>query len=140
MLTLMIAALAFEAAPVPEAWPLIPGLGGTGRAATHGLAGGWGRRARPADRPAGRRRGCGRRHAGRDAWLTSYSLAEWRGGWDRLTGLAGTVRRTPSETPKRRKKTTGAWPEEPAGRAEPYLEREPTRQRRESIRAEAEPP
>jgi S-DNA-T family DNA segregation ATPase FtsK/SpoIIIE len=123
MLTLMIAALAFEAMPIPEAWPLRnSGLGGlVGRQLMVWLAAlGGGHGALTDPLIVGMVAGIAALAA--TAWLMSYSLAEWRAGWDRLTGLAGAVRRTQSEMPKRRKKMEpAAWPEEPAGRAEPYL-------------------
>jgi S-DNA-T family DNA segregation ATPase FtsK/SpoIIIE len=52
-----------------------------------------------------------------------FSLAEWRGGGGRLAALAGTMRRTPTEPPKRRPGKRKTPPKESAGRAEPYLDR-----------------
>ena len=118
MLTLMVAALAFEAAPIPEAWPLNPGLGGlVGRQLMAWLAAVGGGRGMLTD-PLIVGAVAGVITLAATAWLISYSLAEWRAGWDRLAGLA---RRTPRETPKRRQTEAMVWPEEPAGRAEPYL-------------------
>ena len=122
MLTLMVAALAFEAAPVPEAWPLLsPGLGGlVGRQLMVWLAAMGGGRGVLTD-PLAVGMVAGAAALAATVWLMSYSLAEWRAGWDRLAGLVGAVRRTPKETPRRRRTGPVAWPEEPAGRAEPYL-------------------
>ena len=121
MLTLMIAALAFDAIPAPEAWPLTPGLGGlVGRQLAVWLAalgGGSGALTDPLVFGAV----AWAITLALTAWLTSYSLAEWRAGWDRMAGLAGAPRRTPAKTSRRREPRRAARPDEPADRAEPYL-------------------
>ena len=122
MLALMIAALTFEAIPVPEAWPLNPGLGGlVGRQLMAWLAALGDGRGMLTD-PLVVGAVAGAVTLGATAWLMSYSLAEWRTGWEWLAALPGMVRRKPAELPKRREAAPMAWPEEPAGRAEPYLD------------------
>ena len=122
MLTLMIAALAFEAIPVPESWPLNPGLGGqVGRQLAVWLAALGGGRGVLTD-PLFFGAGAGAISLAAMAWLLSYSLNEWRAGWDRLAGLAGTAFRARNGAPKPREVRRPAPPREKANRTEPYLD------------------
>jgi S-DNA-T family DNA segregation ATPase FtsK/SpoIIIE len=121
LLALSGATLAFAAIPVPEAWPLNPGLGGlVGRQIMAWLAAlGDGRGALTDPLIVGLVTGTATLAA--TVWLMGYSLAEWRGGWGRLAGLAGTMRRTPKKPSRRRPSGRQDSSDDPAGRAEPYL-------------------
>jgi S-DNA-T family DNA segregation ATPase FtsK/SpoIIIE len=123
LLALMIAALTFAAIPVPDSWPLAPGLGGlVGRQISVWLAAmGDGRGVLTDPMVIGLVAGALTLTA--TVWLMGFSLAEWRGGGGRLAALAGTMRRTPTEPPKRRPGKRKTPPKESAGRAEPYLDR-----------------
>lgn len=122
LLSLTVAALAFAAIPVPETWPLIPGLGGLVggqiRVWLAALSDGHG----VLTDPMAVGLVAGGATLAAMIWLMGYSLAEWRGGWARLAGLAGSMRRPPEKSPNRRTSRHTKSPEDPAGRAEPYLD------------------
>lgn len=121
-LVLIVAALAFEAIPAPESWPLNPGLGGlVGRQMLVWLAAlGDGRGALTDPLFLGAIAGAVTLAA--TLWLMGYSLAEWRAGWDWVAGLADSLRRTPVEQPKRHTGRRKEPAEPPVNRVEPYLE------------------
>jgi S-DNA-T family DNA segregation ATPase FtsK/SpoIIIE len=124
LLALMVAALTFAAIPVPDSWPLTPGLGGlVGRQISVWLAAmGDGRGVLTDPMVIGLVAGALTLTA--TVWLMGFSLAEWRGGGGRLAALAGTIRRTPTEPPKRRPGKRKTLTKESAGRAEPYLDKD----------------
>ncbi len=122
LLALMVAALTFAAVPVPDSWPLNPGLGGlVGRQIKVWLAAmGDGRGLMTDPMVIGLVAGALTLTA--TVWLMGFSLAEWRGGGGRLAGLAGAMRRTPAAPPKRRPGKRKTPPKESKGRAEPFLD------------------
>jgi S-DNA-T family DNA segregation ATPase FtsK/SpoIIIE len=122
LLTLIVAALALESAPVPENWPLIPGLGGlVGRQLAVWLAAiGGGHGVLTDALVVGAVTGVATLTA--TFWLMSYSLAEWRTGWDRLAGLTGSLRRGSGEAPAARRTRRKPAKEEAVDRYEPYLD------------------
>jgi S-DNA-T family DNA segregation ATPase FtsK/SpoIIIE len=122
LLTLMLAALALEMLPVPQAWPLNPGMGGlVGRQLSVWLAavaGGHGFLTDPLI--VGLVTGAASLAA--TAWLMSFSFAEWRAGWERIRGLSNYFRRTRESEPRARTTKRKEPRAAKRGRAEPYLD------------------
>ena len=121
LLTLLTAAVTFEAMPEPESWPLVPGLGGlVGNQILVWLAemsGGTG----PLTDPLIVGAASGVLTVLATLWLIGFSLAEWRAGWARVVALVrrGRDRKEHARALVRKASPNGDTPR--SGRAEPYL-------------------
>lgn len=122
MLLFLIGAIAFEALPEPESWPLVPGLGGSvGNQMLvwmAALSGGKG----PLTDPFIVGGFAGLLTIFATLWLVGFGPADWRAGWSRLTELFGDTGKTGKPLRKGARKVPAKPGARDVSRVEPYLD------------------
>jgi len=124
LMLLLVGAVAFEALPEPESWPLVPGLGGlVGNQVVVWLAelsGGTG----PLTDPLVFGSAAGLATVLAVLWLVGFAPAEWRAGWNRVALMFGRANNNRDRGVRRtaRRKTPEKGRARKGGRAEPYLD------------------